>query len=153
MRHIQSLTIEMFRVSSNISLPIINNIFKQKGNSRCNLKQISGFSRPLVKSVCHGSESVSFLEPKIWGMVPDVYKNVDTSNTFKNEIKKWKPENCPCRVRKVYINNTGFCLRTKKKLGMFNSIRRSTNISCQYCFVPSTCIFFNLLNLLFLGRL
>ena len=57
--------IEMFHVSRSISPHIMNDIFKQKENSRYNLRQISKFLRPLVKSVYHGSESVSFLGPKI----------------------------------------------------------------------------------------
>ena len=65
MRNIQYLVIEMFRVNRNISPPIMNDIFKQKGNSWYNLRQIPEFSGPLVKSVDHGSESVSFLGPKI----------------------------------------------------------------------------------------
>ena len=58
-KNIQSLAIEMFRVSRNISPPIMNDIsppimndsFKQKSNSRYNHRQISRFSRPLVKPV------------------------------------------------------------------------------------------------------
>ena len=64
-RNIQSLAIDMFHVSRSISPPIMNDIFKQKENSRYNLREISKFLRPLVKSVYHGSESVSFLGPKI----------------------------------------------------------------------------------------
>ena len=58
MRNIQSLAIEMFRDSGNLSPPIMNDIFTQKDDSRYNLRQISKFSRPLVKSVYHGSETV-----------------------------------------------------------------------------------------------
>ena len=58
MRNIQSLAIETFRVSRNRLPPITNDICKEKGNSRYNLRQISGFSRPLVKSVYHRSENV-----------------------------------------------------------------------------------------------
>ena len=39
-------------------------------------------------------------------MIPDDYEDIDNLNTFKNEIEKWKPENCPCRLCKVYVNNT-----------------------------------------------
>ena len=61
-----------------------------------------------MKSVYHGSKSVSFLGSKIWDMQPDDYKDIDNLNTFKNKIKQWKPENCPCRLCKVYTNNIGF---------------------------------------------
>ena len=78
-------------------------IFTQKDNSWSNLRQISKFSKPLVKSVYHGSESVSFLGPKIWDMLPDDCKDIDNLNTVYNKVKKWKPENCPCRLCEIYI--------------------------------------------------
>ena len=108
MKNIQSMAVKMIRVSRNISLAVMNDIFKQKENSRYNLRQISEFSRPLVKSVYDGSEIVLSLGPKIWNMLPDYYKDTDNLNTFKNKIKKWKPVNCPCRFCKVYINIRGF---------------------------------------------
>ena len=99
MRDIQSLAIEIFRDSRNQSPPIMNDVFTQKDNNRHNLRQISEFSKPLAKSVYHGNESVSFLGLKIWDILPD---------TVKNKVKKWKPENCPCRLCKIYIKNIGF---------------------------------------------
>ena len=78
---LQSLVIEISRVSRNISPPIMNNIFKQKDHSWFNLRQISEFSRPLVKSVYHGSDSVSFLGPKIGDIVPDDCKDIDKLDT------------------------------------------------------------------------
>ena len=42
--------------------------------------------RPLVKSVYHGSESISFLGPKIWNMLLDDCKDIDNLNTFKNKV-------------------------------------------------------------------
>ena len=41
-------------------------------------------------------------------MLPDDYKDIDDLNTFKNKIKKWKPEYCPFSFCKVYINNIDF---------------------------------------------
>ena len=58
----------------------MNDIFKQNDNSRYNLRQIFKFSRHLVKSVYHGSESVSFLGPIIWDMLPDDYRDIDNLN-------------------------------------------------------------------------
>ena len=107
MRNIQSLAIKMFRVSRNISPPAMNDTFKQNDNSRYNLRQISEFSRLSLKSAYHGSKSVSFLGSKIWDMLPGDYKDIDNINTFKNNSKKWKPKNSPCRLCKIYINNIG----------------------------------------------
>ena len=55
----------------------MNRIFKQKNNNRYNLRQISEVSRPRERPVYHGSESVSFLGPKIWDMLQHDCKNID----------------------------------------------------------------------------
>ena len=102
------MAIEMFRDSGNISSPVTNDIFMQKYNSRYNWRQISKFLRPLVKSVNHGSENVPFVGQKTWDMLLDDCKNIDNLNTFKNKFKKSKPENCPDRLCKIYINSTDF---------------------------------------------
>ena len=60
----------------------MNDISRKNDNNRYNLKQIYEFSRPLVKSVYHESESVSFLGPDIWSTLPDDYKDIDNLNTF-----------------------------------------------------------------------
>ena len=88
--------------------PLINNIFKLKAENPYNLRQVSEFSRPMVKSVYHGTESISYLGPKIWDILPEKPKNIDNLEHFKKEIKTWKPDNCPCGLCKVYIESVGF---------------------------------------------
>ena len=58
-----------------------------------------------MKSVYHRSESVLFVGPKRWEMLPNDCKDVENLNSLENKIDKQKPENCPF---KIYINNTGF---------------------------------------------
>ena len=108
MRNIQILATEMYKLVNNLSPTIMNRAFKLKSDSRYNLRQILQFSRSLVKSVYHGTENVSYLGPKISNILPDDYKTVQNLDTFKIKIKKWKPENCPCRLCKVYIDRVGF---------------------------------------------
>ena len=57
---------------------IMNNIFKLKADNSYNLRQVSEFSRPMVKSVYHGTESISYLGPKICDILPEKLKNMDT---------------------------------------------------------------------------
>ena len=64
---------------------IMNNIFKLKADNSYNLRQVSEFSRPMVKSVYHGTESISYLGPKIWDMLPEKLKSID--NLEQKEIK------------------------------------------------------------------
>ena len=107
-RNIQRLAIEMFRFYNGLSPPLMSNMFKLKAENSYNLRQVSEFSRPMVKSVYHGTESISYLGPKIWDILPEKLKNIDNLEHFKKEIKTWKPDNCPCRLCKVYIERVGF---------------------------------------------
>ena len=107
-RNIQRLVIEMFRFYNGLSPPLMINMFKLKAENSYNLRQVSEFSRPMVKSVFHGTESISYLGPKIWDILPEKLKNIDNLEHFKKEIKTWKPDNCPCRLCKVYIESVAF---------------------------------------------
>ena len=62
----------------------------------------------MVKSVYHGIESISYLGPEIWGKLSEKLKNIDKLEHFKKEIKTWTPDNCACRLCKVYIERDGF---------------------------------------------
>ena len=52
--------------------------------------------------------STSYLGPKIWEQIPAEVKNKDSLDGFKNEIKKWKPSECPCRICKTFVPTLGF---------------------------------------------
>ena len=63
----------------------------------------------MVKSVYHGTESTSYLGPKIWDIIPEkLKKNIDNLAHFKKTIKTWKPDKCTFRLCKVYIEYAGF---------------------------------------------
>ena len=61
-----------------------------------------------IRTVYHGSESITFLGPKIWNILPERLENTNSVEAFKLQIKKWKPENGSCRLCKVYVQNVGF---------------------------------------------
>ena len=35
-------------------------------------------------------------------------RKMDNLESFKKEIITWMPDNCPCRLSKVYIEGVGF---------------------------------------------
>ena len=102
--NIQILATEMYKVSKGIT-----EIFSQRNEHPSNLRHNAKFLQPFVNSVCSGTESISYLGPNIRDMVPDTYENIDSIYKFKKVIKKWNPENCPCRIYKVFIKSIGFC--------------------------------------------
>ena len=61
-----------------------------------------------VNTVKYGTETISFLGPKIWDILPSYIRNSSTLLEFKRNIKQWKPIECPCRLCKTYISGVGF---------------------------------------------
>ena len=62
----------------------MNRDFKLNSDSRYNLRQISQFSRTLVRY--HGTESISYLGPKSWDTLPDNYKIIENLDTVKVKL-------------------------------------------------------------------
>ena len=54
------------------------------------------------------SVSISNLGPRIWKLVSDRLKEFSSISSFKNKIKRWQREICPCRLCKNYISRVGF---------------------------------------------
>ena len=97
----------MFQIKHGHSPETVSNIFTQT-TEHYNFRQNRDFKMRSVKSVYHGSESICYLEPKIWEIVPAKIKETNSLSSFKIEIRKWLPQSCPCRLCKQYISGTGF---------------------------------------------
>ena len=54
------------------------------------------------KIVKYGTETISFLVPKVWALVTEKLKECSCLEAFKSKIRKWKPD-CPCRLCKTYL--------------------------------------------------
>jgi len=106
--NIHALAIEMYKVANDMSPQIMNEVFKLRNTPHYNLRHTSLFSTEVIHSVFNGSESASYLGPKIWEQIPAEIKNKDSLNGFKNEIKKWIPTDCPCRICKTFVPSLGF---------------------------------------------
>ena len=107
-RNIQALATEFYKIKNGISPELFTEIFARETESHYNLRRCNDFRIPSIRTVYHGSESISFLGPKIWNILPDEIKQQTSLNSFKKSVKKWKPQDCPCRLCKVYVNGVGF---------------------------------------------
>ena len=107
-RNVQCPATEMYKVRNGLSACVVTNIFTQKSCYPYNLRLNFQFCRTLVGSVFHGTECICHHGPVIWNIHSGSYKNVPNFSVFKNRIKKWKSENCPCRLSKTYISRLGF---------------------------------------------
>ena len=97
----------MYKVVNNIAPNIISDLFSFS-NVKYKLRSRSQFHQPSVNTVWNGLETVSYLGPKIWNMVPLEMKQKTSLSSFKREIKRWVPEKCPCRICKKYLQGVGF---------------------------------------------
>ena len=85
--NLQVLATEMFKVYKNLSPTIVAEIFCARQNNY-NLRHSSFFSILYIKTVYHGSESLSNLGPRIGNLVPSTLKEIDDVNSFKTRTKK-----------------------------------------------------------------
>ena len=67
-QNLQVLGNEMYKISNGLTTPLMKDIFPINRNPD-NLRQNSQFSRPRIKTVYHGAESISNLGPKIRDLV------------------------------------------------------------------------------------
>jgi len=109
-RNLQVLVTEMFKIKKGISPEIMGDVFKPR-ECRYNLRNMSDFKSHCVKTVHFGTETVSFLGPKLWNILPNEFKEIDDINAFKTKIKNWVPQKLPLSTlqnlhstRRVSIN-------------------------------------------------
>ena len=104
-RNIHQVAIEMFKVKNDLSPPFVKDIFTTiVGDSHSG----DDFLRPNVNSVKKGYRSLRNFGPIVWNnMLPEKYKLCKTLDEFKNSIKTWEPENCPCELCNPIIPGLG----------------------------------------------
>ena len=89
----------MYKVVNNIAPTIVSELFSFS-NVNYSLRSGSQFHQPSANTVWNGQETISYLRPKIWNMVPEEMKQ--KSSLFA------VPNNCPCRICQNYLPNKGF---------------------------------------------
>ena len=72
---------------------IMNKVFPRDYALNYNLRRHPIFASRAINAVHYGSESLSFLGPKIWKMLPRDLKNCGSLDSFKSGIKNWPPQN------------------------------------------------------------
>ena len=106
-RNLQQLAIEIYKALNNLSSSLMTEIFKFR-HTCYNLRAGNKLNSNNIKTVNYGTESISYLAPKIWEQVPNEIKESTSLDIFKRKIKVWIPDTCPCRICKVYVPNLGF---------------------------------------------
>ena len=86
-RNIKILATETYKFLQGLSPPLMNEIFVERNNNY-SLRGNNVLTRRKVTSVRYGTETVSFLAPKIWDILPKNIKDSESLDIFKRKIKK-----------------------------------------------------------------
>ena len=97
----------MFKVKIGCAPKIMKEIFEIE-NRNYNFRHDVLIKWCNIRLVYYGTETASFIGPKIWNTLTNNCKDAISLKSFKVNFKRWIPENCLCRLCKTYIQSVGF---------------------------------------------
>ena len=106
-RNLQRLLIEIFKVKMKLALEIMNEVFDII-ESPYPLRNELRFKSRNIRTARYGIETAAFVGSKIWSYMSLELKKSTSRNEFRSKIKTWKPENCPCKLCKIYLQRIGY---------------------------------------------
>ena len=106
-RNIQILATEIYKFLHNLSPKITGEVFKLN-DTGYNLRVNASFSSNNIRTVHYELQSIRYLAPKIWAILPEHIKESPSIKSFKRSIKQCIPYGCPCRLCQQYIPGLGF---------------------------------------------
>ena len=106
-RNIQKLAIEMYKIKNNLSPLPMKKLFHENTNTY-ELRNKRFWEPSNVRTVHYGAETISYRGPNTWDIVPQNIKDSLSLGEFKNKIKLWKPNDCACRLCKIFVPHLGF---------------------------------------------
>ena len=106
-RILQILASEMYKILNGLSPDIMQDIFETKIKITTKvLVMRQHFPQKILKQL-YGIQTIPYMAPKIWDLLPKKMKQVTTLNEFKAKIKIWKLKNCPYPLCRTYLPQTG----------------------------------------------
>ena len=106
-KNLQILATEIYKTKNDLGPKIMKDTFHFT-QKPYNFKNDPELQRRRNRTVYFGKESISSLAPKIWELVPSDIRSTNSLKIFKEKIKFWTTDKCPCRLCKTYIGNVGF---------------------------------------------
>ena len=94
----------MFKVKIGCAPNIMKEVF-EIGNRNYNFRHDFLIKQCDIRSVYYGTETASFIGPKIWNTLPNSCKDATSLKSFKVNLKWWIPESCPYRLCRTFLLN------------------------------------------------
>ena len=77
---------------------ILQDVFLVNSQPEYNLRNKSQFEIQTIRTVHYRHNSLRYLGPKSWELIPSDMKDTESVEVFKNCIKNWILDNCPCKL-------------------------------------------------------
>ena len=106
-RNIQTLMTEIYKMKNNLNPPIMDNMLERRNNTY-NLRNFQEFVTKRKRTVKMSLKTLNCRSPKLWAIWPENLRQINSLIQFKESITKWVCIDCPCRLGKLYLPNTGF---------------------------------------------
>ena len=111
-QNIQQLLIEIYKSQNGLDTGDLGNLFQIR-NLNYSLRGEPSFLVPSVNTVLSDQNYLRYFGAAIWNSVPLIIRNSSSIAIFKEQINKWKPETCPCRLCQDYVKGLGFIKLTE----------------------------------------
>ena len=107
-RNIKYFLTEIDKVKMGLFPPIMNDIFSLSENSSYNLSYSVTVNRRNIRTIKFGFETVRTFEAIFWNDLPAELKHAESLKILKQKIKRWRPNDCPCKICRKFIKNLGY---------------------------------------------
>ena len=104
-RNTKYLLTEIYKVKMGLSPPIMSDILNLSENSSYNLRSGVNVNKRNIRTSKFGFETVSTVGAILWNDLPAELKNAGILKNFKQKIKLWSPNDCPCKICRKFKKN------------------------------------------------
>ena len=107
-RNMQTLMTETYKIKNNLNPPIMMDLMFERRNNTYNLRNFQEFATKRKKTAKMGLETLTYRSPKLWPILPEKVRQINSLVQFKESVKKWVCIDSPSRLCKLYLPNIGF---------------------------------------------
>ena len=91
-RNLQFLATELYKVLNGLSPDLMKDVFPLNDDSAYSTRNKRIFKSKNVKTVRYGTDSLAYLAPKIWELVPNEMKNLESLQHLKQQSRNGKQQ-------------------------------------------------------------
>ena len=106
-RNLLRLLIEIFQIKMKLAPEIMNEVFDIIESPYPLINALRFKSRNIC-TVRYGVETSAFVGSRIWSYMPSELKKSMSLNVYRSKKKTWRPENCPCKLCKIYLQRIAY---------------------------------------------